>query len=91
MLPYLKPKDTKVGVIVTHRKADGTSEEHSNERDQGFTACAEDIIRCINAGNAPGLANALRSLIEIYDSQTHTDSGENNFDSRNEKASDYNK
>ena len=91
MLPFLKPKDTKVGVIVNHRKPDGGSQEEASDKDQGLTLCAEDIIRAIEAKDASSLVHALKSLLEIHAGQTSTDSGDNTYDSRNEKASDYNR
>lgn len=91
MLPYLKAKDTKVGVIVANRVPDGGTEEQANDKDQGFTACAEDIIRAVHSNDADKLVHALRALLEIHAGQTSTDSGDNTYDSRNEKASDYNK
>lgn len=70
MLPFLKPKPV-AGLIVEHRKPDGsTPESHSEDNaDHGLMACAEDLIRATHAKDAKGVADAFRAAFQILDSE----------------------
>lgn len=87
MLPFLKQKPV-AGLIISHRKADGSKgEEYSQgEENHALEACAEDIIRAINSKDAKALATALKSAWECL--EVGLPSEDNDFDSQNEKAAE---
>lgn len=75
MLPFLKKVKPQTGLIVRERQSDGNSNESGMEgdEDQGLSMAAEDLVRCIHAKDAPGVASALRAAFDILDSQPHNE------------------
>jgi hypothetical protein len=74
MLPFLKPKSV-AGLIISHRKPDGSNQADHMEGDENaaLEACAEDLIRAIHAKDAKAAAEALKSAFEIADSMPHVE------------------
>lgn len=90
MLPFLKPKAV-AGLIITHRKPDGSKEEQHSEgnEDQGLEIAAEDLIRAIHAKDGKNVVSALKAAFEILDSMPHEEGphdDDNSFESQNIKA-----
>jgi hypothetical protein len=70
MLPFLKPK-TVAGVVISKRKPDGSQApiESENQPDHALEACAEDLIRGMEAKDAKAVASAIKYAFEILQSQ----------------------
>lgn len=86
-LPFLKPKSA-AGLIISHRKPDGGTEQmHDGEDDNGLHAAAEDMIRAFHSKDAKALAEAVRAAFQILDAEPHEE-GEhtNDYDSQNKLA-----
>ena len=72
MLPFLKPKAV-AGLIISHRKPDGSKEESHTEgnENEALEACAEDLIRAIHAKDAKSAAAAFKAAFEVCESYPH--------------------
>ena len=72
MLPFMKPK-AQAGILTTYRKSD--SEEPQAPTDQELYSetegIAEDIMRAINMKDAKALAEAMKDMFDVLDSQPH--------------------
>lgn len=77
MLPWMKDQKKNVaGVIMATRKPDGgfrdeSTPETSFSDSDGLQACAEDIIKAIEAKDAKALATALQDAFDVMESQPH--------------------
>ena len=73
-LPFLQKKQV-AGVIVSHRKPDGSKEEsHSEEEDSdhsGLTACMRELASALKSDNHEAAAEAFRSAFQILDAEPH--------------------
>lgn len=88
-LPFLK-KQSMAGLIISHRKPDGSKEEEKTEgqEDQGLISCADDLIRAVHSKDSQAVSSALRAAFQILDSEPHNEGEHLNedYDSQNEKA-----
>jgi hypothetical protein len=68
----MKP-DRMVSVIVARRKADGGHEpmHEEGEHEPAIMACAEDLIRAVEAKDIKGVAGAMKAAFEYLDAQPH--------------------
>lgn len=70
MLPFLKPKQV-AGIVIQKRKADGSQApaENPDQGDQALAACADDLIRAINAKDGKAAATALRAAFNVLQAE----------------------
>lgn len=74
MLPWMKDnKKSVAGLIMAKRKPDGGFEDMDPSEDSkenyGLTACAEDILKAIEAKDAKALAKGLQDAFDVLESQ----------------------
>lgn len=75
MLPFLKNKQNDAGIagtIIKNRNPDSESQNDSDESDS-FSAedCAQNLMDAIKAGDAAGVAKAVKELANIADEEPH--------------------
>jgi len=71
-LPFLKKQKQSSGVSMEYRKPDEAFEpDDGDSSDAPLESAAEDLIRCVSAGDKKGAARAIRSAFEILDSEPH--------------------
>ncbi len=88
MLPFLKKRQpSAVGVIVKHRAPDEKPEENQDDSQAAHNACAREIISAIEAKDESRLAEALKDIFNILDSEPHEE-GPHTYDHQNEKAAE---
>lgn len=90
MLPFLKKSQpSAVGVIVKHRAPDEKPEENQDDSQAAHNACAREIISAIEAKDESRLAEALKDIFNILDSEPHKEyDHKHDYDSQNEKAAE---
>lgn len=70
-LPFLKNKNMRApGVAVEVRKPDAPDSE-KDESNAGLMACAEDLMKAVQANDAKGVASAFQAAFEICESYPH--------------------
>lgn len=86
-LPFLKPKAV-VGLIISHRKSDGSTEATHSEgnEDEGLDSCSDELMRAFKSGDTKGVSAALRAAFEILASSEPADEDDESFDAMNELA-----
>lgn len=69
LLPFLKKKETNSGggTMIIERKPDG----EPSQSDDALEACAQDIIRAISSKDYKHLAQALRAVFQVLESEPH--------------------
>lgn len=83
-LPFLKQKH-QVGVIVSHRKPDGsnTASHMEGEEDQGLESAFDDLLRAINNKDSKAGAQVLKAIHEICDAYPHEEGEHTNEENEN--------
>lgn len=87
MLPFLKPKQGSVGVIIEKQRPTDQPDEEREELNPGLIACAHDMIAALHSKDSKALALAIKAAFEICDSEPHIE-GEhvNSYDELNARA-----
>lgn len=62
-----KPKGEEVS-------SDEPVSDDSGGDDQGLMSCADDLLSAVDEGNARGVANALKSFIDMYQGNSASES-----------------
>lgn len=75
-LPWMKDQKKSVaGLIMAKRKPDGGFEDveqpEESKENYGLTACAEDILKAIEAKDAPALAKAFQDAFDVLETRPH--------------------
>lgn len=76
-------------MIVKNRAPDEKSEENQDDSSAAHSACAKEIISAIESKDATRLAEALKDMFNILDSEPHKEyDHKHDYDSQNEKAAE---
>lgn len=94
MLPFLKKKNEGgvAGIIVKTRPPDEKSEQDQDDsKVDSIEYCAQDLLKAIESKDIKAIAEALRDVFDILDSQPHEE-GEHiekhSYDEQNQKAAE---
>lgn len=85
ILPFLTKKAQNAGVIVKQRTPDQSDDSQDYDSgDSGIESCAQDLLNAIQAQDVKGVAQALKDVFEILESQPHEE-GEHTDESSEEQ------
>lgn len=86
-LPFLKRKDVaSPGISVKIRTPDESPESDENDSDAGLESCGQAMLQAIKSNDPKGLANAIKDLMDIGDSDETPES--HSYDAQNQSAGD---
>lgn len=74
MLPFLNKKRLSAGLVSSY-KSEGKlmPEDKPEEKEDSLLVAAEDLIGAVKAGDAQGVAQALRAAFELCDMEPHVE------------------